>query len=116
MKISLKNVGMLDEANFEVGGLTIICGENNTGKTYATYSLYGYLDFIRNNRYFWSFYRNLAEKYVNDMEVDGLDIKIFTDKFIEILTDISNFIFKLYKDALVEILAGKDGDFDKVIF
>ena len=49
MKISLKNVGMLDEANFEVGDLTIICGENNTGKTYATYSLYGYLDFIKNN-------------------------------------------------------------------
>ena len=116
MKISLKNVGMLDEANFEVGGLTIICGENNTGKTYATYSLYGYLDFIRNNRYFWNFYRNLAEKYVNDIEVDGLDIKIFADKFIEILTDFSNFIFKLYKDALVEILAGKDGDFDKVVF
>ncbi|MBO7370171.1 MAG: hypothetical protein J6U11_03885, partial [Campylobacter sp.] len=43
MKISLKNVGMLDEAEFEVGDLTIICGENNTGKTYATYSMYGYL-------------------------------------------------------------------------
>lgn len=38
---------MLDEAEFEVGDLTIICGENNTGKTYATYSLYGYLDFMR---------------------------------------------------------------------
>ena len=49
MKVSLKNVGMLDEAEFEVGDLTIICGENNTGKTYATYSLYGYLDFINNN-------------------------------------------------------------------
>ena len=50
MKVSLKNVGMLDEADFEVGDLTIICGENNTGKTYATYSLYGYLDFMRTIR------------------------------------------------------------------
>lgn len=41
---------MLDEAEFEVGDLTIICGENNTGKTYATYSLYGYLDFMRSIR------------------------------------------------------------------
>lgn len=49
MKVSLKNVGMLDEAEFEVGDLTIICGENNTGKTYATYSLYGYLDFVNND-------------------------------------------------------------------
>lgn len=50
MKVRLKNVGMLDETEFEVGGLTIICGENNTGKTYATYSLYGYLDFVRTIR------------------------------------------------------------------
>ena len=41
---------MLDEAEFEVGDLTLICGENNTGKTYATYSLYGYLDFMRSIR------------------------------------------------------------------
>ncbi|EJP4489287.1 AAA family ATPase, partial [Campylobacter jejuni] len=47
MKVKLKNVGMLDEAEFEVGNITLICGENNTGKTYATYSLYGYLDFMR---------------------------------------------------------------------
>ncbi|WP_416860380.1 hypothetical protein, partial [Helicobacter ganmani] len=49
MKIHIKNIGMLDEAEFEVGDLTLICGENNTGKTYATYSLYGYLDFIGDN-------------------------------------------------------------------
>ncbi len=49
MKIHIKNIGMLDEAEFEVGDLTLICGENNTGKTYATYSLYGYLDFINND-------------------------------------------------------------------
>ena len=47
LKVSLKNVGMLDEAEFEVGDLTIICGENNTSKTYAAYSLYGYLDLFR---------------------------------------------------------------------
>ncbi|EDO9816171.1 hypothetical protein GZH74_001306, partial [Campylobacter coli] len=49
MKIKLKNIGMLDEAEFEVGNITLICGENNTGKTYATYSLYGHLDFLHNN-------------------------------------------------------------------
>lgn len=38
---------MFDNAKFEVGDLTIICGENNTGKTYATYSLYGYLQYMR---------------------------------------------------------------------
>lgn len=31
------------EAEFSLGDLTIICGKNNTGKTYATYALYGFL-------------------------------------------------------------------------
>jgi len=45
MKVSVKNLGILKEADFTVGDLTIICGTNNTGKTYATYSLYGFLKF-----------------------------------------------------------------------
>ena len=43
MKITLKNLGILKQAGFSLGDLTIICGENNTGKTYATYALYGFL-------------------------------------------------------------------------
>lgn len=45
MKIILKNIGVFKETKYELGDLTIICGENNTGKTYATYSLYGFFDF-----------------------------------------------------------------------
>ncbi len=44
MKIRLKNLGVLKQAEFSLGDLTIICGENNTGKTYATYALYGFLN------------------------------------------------------------------------
>jgi predicted ATP-dependent endonuclease of OLD family len=43
MKIQVKNLGPLKEAEFEVADLTIICGDNNTGKTYATYALFGFL-------------------------------------------------------------------------
>src|SRR5579859_332054 len=43
MKISLENIGLIDKAEIELAELTIICGENNTGKTYATYALYGFL-------------------------------------------------------------------------
>ena len=45
MKVSVKNLGILKEAQFDVGDMTIICGTNNTGKTYATYSLYGFLKY-----------------------------------------------------------------------
>jgi predicted ATPase len=38
----------LRQAEFSLGDLTIICGANNTGKTYATYALYGFLESWRN--------------------------------------------------------------------
>ena len=43
MKISVKKLGTLEEAEFGLGELTLICGGNNTGKTYATYALFGFL-------------------------------------------------------------------------
>ena len=43
LDISLKNLGILKQAEFTLGDLTIICGKNNTGKTYATYALFGFL-------------------------------------------------------------------------
>ncbi len=47
MKISIKNLGPIKQADFTPGELTIICGRNNTGKTYATYALFGFLSFWR---------------------------------------------------------------------
>jgi hypothetical protein len=43
MKVKIKNLGILKQTEFSLGDLTIICGGNNTGKTYATYSLFGFL-------------------------------------------------------------------------
>lgn len=43
MKLKLKNIGLLDHAELELGALTVICGENNSGKTYINYALYGFL-------------------------------------------------------------------------
>ncbi len=43
MNIKVKNLGSIKQAEFELGDFTIICGNNNTGKTYATYALFGFL-------------------------------------------------------------------------
>jgi len=43
MKIQIKNLGALQQAEFSLGDMTILCGVNNTGKTYATYALFGFL-------------------------------------------------------------------------
>ncbi|NEQ38282.1 MAG: ATP-binding protein [Okeania sp. SIO3I5] len=43
MKIKIQNLGVLKQAEFTLADLTIICGSNNTGKTYAAYALFGFL-------------------------------------------------------------------------
>lgn len=47
MKIQVRNLGALQQAEFSLGEITILCGGNNTGKTYATYALFGFLSFWR---------------------------------------------------------------------
>ena len=61
MRIKVKNLGVLKEAEFELGDMTIICGENNSGKTYAAYALFGFL---------WNC-KNMLKVQISNDEVDG---------------------------------------------
>lgn len=38
-----ENIGPVRKAELDLGGLTVIAGRNNTGKTYLVYTLYGFL-------------------------------------------------------------------------
>jgi len=49
MYFELKNIGAIKYAKVELGKLTVICGKNNTGKTYITYSIYGFLRTLFDN-------------------------------------------------------------------
>jgi len=40
IKISFENLGAIESGEIEISPLTVICGENNTGKTYVTYLVY----------------------------------------------------------------------------
>lgn len=62
MKIELENLGVLKKAEFELGELTLICGDNNTGKTYANYALFGFL----------SRWRHLLEVGIPDSTIQEL--------------------------------------------
>lgn len=90
MDITVKNLGPISEANFTVGDLTVICGKNNTGKTYITYVLYGFLDDWENIDY-W---------ILND--ADGIDVnfisKIIFNKELEVSIDA---FFEKAKDILI---------------
>ncbi|MBD2690159.1 AAA family ATPase [Anabaena catenula] len=84
MKIKVKNLGALKQAEFTLGDLTIICGYNNTGKTYATYALFGFL-------YTW---RKMFSIKINDDKIeqllaDGvirLDIQEYVNQVEQIVT------------------------------
>lgn len=43
LNFELSKVGFIDHAVVDLADLTIVCGENNTGKTYVTYAIYGFL-------------------------------------------------------------------------
>jgi len=49
MKIAVEKLGAIKEAELTLGELTLICGGNNTGKTYVTHATYGFLDYLRSN-------------------------------------------------------------------
>lgn len=121
MKIHIKNIGMLDEAEFEVGDLTLICGENNTGKTYATYSLYGYLDFMRSIRenMFLRARRNLFDdnEFLENIGESQQEIKITYEKILEKLKKHLQEKTKLYSIRILsQIMAGKEEDFSNAEF
>ena len=43
VNFKLENIGLIDNAEVSLNDFTLICGQNNTGKTYITYSIYGFL-------------------------------------------------------------------------
>ena len=46
-----ENIGPIKKAELELGDLTIIAGQNNTGKTYLAHTLYNFLNFWKNNEF-----------------------------------------------------------------
>ncbi len=72
MKITVKNLGVLRQAEFDLGDLTIICGGNNSGKTYATYALYGFLKTWRNYRGPMRRGRQLPKRSIEELMNDGV--------------------------------------------
>lgn len=85
MKLKLLNLGALKNAEFELGKFTIICGKNNTGKTYATYALFGFLSFWRE-----AFSIKIPNTVVSVLLEDGyveLDVQQYVKEAAKILEE-----------------------------
>lgn len=101
MKIKVKNLGVLKQAEFTLGDLTIICGGNNTGKTYATYALYGFLSTWQD---FLSI--DISSDKIEQLLTDGvihLDLQEYVEKIDQIVAQAC----QLYTQQLPKIFASQ---------
>ncbi len=105
LKVRLRNLGILKYAEFSLGDLTIICGKNNTGKTYAAYALYGFLKSWHN---FISFPIN--NKQIQSLLVEGT-IKLELEQYFKAAADVLTGTCQEYSNQLDRIFAAKPGRF-----
>jgi len=105
MKIQLTSLGVLKQASFEMGDLTIICGKNNTGKTYATYALYGFLET-------WRDVLNvpIGSKIIPELLQNGA-VTINLGKYYKEATKILHKICEAYTQRLPKIFAANSDYF-----
>lgn len=90
MKISIKNFGPIKEGKIENNDLTIICGPNNSGKTYVSYLFYAIISKISKN-YPFNSKRIHKDKNFSVLDIKNkdafkslkLDIKTLADNYIE---------------------------------
>ncbi|MGH8558246.1 MAG: hypothetical protein ACRESZ_12450 [Methylococcales bacterium] len=80
-----KKLGALKQAEFCLGELTILCGGNNTWKTYATYALFGFLKVWKENLSV-----HIQDKKIIQLLSDGvvhIDVAEYSNKGATILAD-----------------------------
>ncbi len=123
LKIGFENLGYLTEGEVEINNLTLFCGENNTGKTYALYSIYGLLDKE------FEFELDIVKEHIKNVKNSGIyeiDLKECINKnFFKILKKIEN-SFKeqlhlffsiedeMFKNTKIQISLNKDNILKRV--
>jgi len=109
MKISFENVGAIRQAELELGDLTIVCGKNNTGKTYVTYATFGFLDYWHS-----ALKISIPSEIVTQVMEKGsisVPIKDFAKNAPEILEEAS----KKFSKNIDKVFAGNENIFENSI-
>ncbi len=84
MKLKLKNIGTLKQAEIDLSkDLIILAGPNNTGKTYAAYTVYGVCDLLKSNSILLEDH-TLSSKLIPNFE--SLNVIEFINGVIESIT------------------------------
>ena len=105
LTVRLKNIGILKQAELSLGDLTLICGENNTGKTYTAYTLYGFL----------KSWRKFIDIPIDDGQIHSLlsdgALKIDLTQYVEKANQMLAEACERYSEQLHEVFAASEDEF-----
>jgi predicted ATPase len=110
MRFQFEKLGYFDKkTEIELGDLTIICGKNNMGKTFASYAIYGFLKTWNSNIDF-----KIGDEIQSLLEngVLKLDLKSLEKNIPSVLNEIS----KQYTEYLSMIFSANENYFSKATF
>ena len=104
MKLSLEKLGALTAGDLELADLTVICGENNTGKTYLTYTLYGLLRT-------WETFVKVPDFDLRPLQTNGVMEIDLADEIINQAPQIMQEAVDSYCESLYRVLAAQEKRF-----
>ena len=123
MKAIFKNIGPIKQAELELGDLTIIAGQNNTGKTYLVYTLYGFL------RAFHDDISSMLRDYRGDIpffaEIEHIASKIKKNRKVSMtfkeFSTLANLILQYSSNSfssefISQVFSSPNGEFEKAEF
>ncbi len=99
MKFTFENLGYIDKGEITPGNLTIIAGNNNIGKTYINYAIFGFLSSVLLNPII-----KIDDSTLSDLKTYGktrIDLQNFINNFPLILKEIS----ENYKNVINDIFS-----------
>ena len=107
VKINFENLGNIFKGSVELNDFTIFTGENNTGKTYATYGIYSLLD--KDFQYSLKEIKPIVKNLYRDGQYD-LDLNDFLDtNYLKIKKEIEDSFSK----SLPFVFSASANEFEK---
>ena len=107
MKFGFKNLGPIKDAEIELGDLTILCGPNNVGKSYLTYSIYSFLETIPSNIVF-----EIKKELIKELISTGSCVIDFEDLWSDFSSKLGK-VLPAYSRCIPRFLAFKNKNGEK---
>lgn len=111
MKIIVDNIGAIKHAELVPGDITVICGKNNSGKTYVTYAYYGFLNFLKTSLIEYSDeVIDLSDINTDELKENKI-LEVNIGKYLNNYSNILDKICDIYSKTLYKVFASTEKRF-----